>query len=76
MLETWSSKRKRLKDELDRVFHKIHVEDAVILLKNGRSCGHAFVTLSWANASTFDPADICKFFFGNDRCQYTTDIFL
>ena len=51
---------KQLKDELDLVFHKIHVDDGVIPVKNSRSCGYAFVNLSWANALTADPADICK----------------
>ena len=55
---------KQLKDELDRVFHKIHVEDVVIPMKNGRYCGYAFVTLSWASASTVNPADICTVFWG------------
>ena len=31
---------KELKDVLDRVFKKIHVEDVVIPLKDGRSCGY------------------------------------
>ena len=51
---------KELKDVLDRVFKKIHVEDVVIPLKDGRSCGYAFVTLSWAKGSTIDPANIWK----------------
>jgi hypothetical protein len=55
---------KQLKDELDRVFHKIHVEDVVTPMKNGRSCCYAFVTLSWASASTVNPADICTVFSG------------
>ena len=43
---------KELMDELDWVLKKIHVEDVVIPFKDSRSCGYAFVTLSWAKAST------------------------
>ena len=53
-----------LKDELDRWFHKIHVEDVVILGLDGRSRGYAFVTLSWAKALPIYPPDICKIFSG------------
>ena len=53
-----------LKDELDRWFHKIHVEDVVILGLDGRSRGYAFVTLSWAKALPIYPSDICKIFSG------------
>ena len=43
-----STNLKELKDELDEVFRKIHVENVVIPKKNGSSRGYAFVTLSWA----------------------------
>ena len=59
---------KEQNDELDWVFHKIHVDNVVIPLKDGsqpsRSFGYAFATLTWAKASTIDPADICKVFSG------------
>jgi hypothetical protein len=55
---------KELKDELDREFQRIRVEDVVIQRKDGRSRGYAFVTLSWAKASKVDPSDICKIFSG------------
>ena len=55
---------KELKDELDKVLCKIHVEDVVISRKDGRSRGYAFVTLSWARASNFNPFDICKLYSG------------
>jgi hypothetical protein len=50
---------KDLKEALDRVFHKIHVEDVVIPRTDGGSRGYAYVTLSWAEASEVDPSDIC-----------------
>ncbi len=51
---------KELKDALDEVFYKIHVEDVVIPRTDCRSRGYAFVTLSWAKASDI----ICKYYFG------------
>ena len=69
---------KELKDELDRVFKKIIVEDVVIPLRDGRSCGYGFVTLSWAKGSTIDPANICKEFSGmldvNSRLIYLREL--
>ena len=56
---------KELKDELNKVFHKIHVEDVVIPRKDGRSRGYAFVTLSWARASNVNPFNICNLYTGN-----------
>jgi hypothetical protein len=44
-----------LKDELDKVFQRIRVENVVIPRKDGRSHGYAFVTLSWAKASKVYP---------------------
>jgi hypothetical protein len=41
---------KDLQEALDRVFHKIHVEDVVVPRKDCRTSGYAFVTLSWAKA--------------------------
>ena len=55
---------KELKDELDKVFRKIHVEDVVIPRKDGRSRGYAFVTLSWAKASNISKFYMCKFYSG------------
>ena len=55
---------KDLQEALDRVFHKIHVEDFVIPRKDGRSRGYAFVTLSWAKATKVDPSDICMLYSG------------
>ena len=51
---------KELKDELDKVFHEIHVEGVVIPRTDGRSRGCAFVTLSWAKASNINLFHICK----------------
>ena len=69
---------KELKDVLDRVFKKIHVEDVVIPLKDGRSCGYGFVTLSWAKGSTIDPDNICKVYSGmlnvNSRPIYLREL--
>ena len=69
---------KELKDVLDRVFKKIHVEDVVIPLKDGRSCGYGFVTLSWAKGSTVDPDNICKVYSGmlnvNSRPIYLREL--
>jgi hypothetical protein len=69
---------KELKDVLDQVFKKIHVEDVVIPLKDGRSCGYGFVTLSWANRSTIDPDNICKVYSGmlnvNSRPIYLREL--
>ena len=71
---------KELKDVLDRVFKKIHVENVVIPLKDSycRSCGYGFVTLSWAKGSTIDPANICKVFSGmldvNSRPIYLREL--
>ena len=69
---------KELKDVLDRVFKKIRVEDVVIPLKDGRSCGYGFVTLPWAKGSTIDPANICKVFSGmidvNSRPIYLREL--
>ena len=69
---------KELKDVLDRVFKKIHVEDGVIPLKDGRSCGYGFVTLSWAKGSTIDPDNICKVYSGmlnvNSRPIYLREL--
>ncbi len=53
-----------LKDALDRQSHEIHVEEVEIQRKGGRSCGYAFVTLSWAKALKVDPSDICTFYSG------------
>ncbi len=55
---------KDVKDVLDKVFRKIHVEDVAIPRKDGRSCGYAFVNLSWDNASDINPFDICKLYSG------------
>ena len=55
---------KDLQEALDKVLHKIHVEDVVMPRKEGRSHGYAFVTLSWAQASEVDPSDICTFYSG------------
>jgi hypothetical protein len=49
---------KDLKETLNRVFHKVHVENVVILRKDCRSSCYAFPTLSWAKASDGDPSDI------------------
>ena len=69
---------KELKDVLDRLFNKIHVEDVVIPLKDGRSCGYGFVTLSWAKGSTIGPANICEVFSGmldvNSRPIYLCEL--
>ena len=69
---------KELKVVLDRVFKKIHVEDVVIPLKDGRSCGYGFVTLSWAKGSTIDPDNICKVYSGklnvNSRPIYLREL--
>ena len=54
---------KDLKEALDRVFHKIHVEDVVIPRKDGRSRCYAFAT-SWPKASEVDPSDICTIYSG------------
>ncbi len=55
----FKASNKDLKEALGWVFHKIHVEDIVIPRTDGRSCGYAFLTLSWAKASEVDPSDIC-----------------
>ncbi len=55
---------KDLQAALDRVLHKIHVENVVIQRKDSRSPGYAFVTLSWAKASEVDPSDICTIYSG------------
>ena len=56
----FKSSTKELKDELGLVYKKNNVEGVVIPFKDGRSCGYGFVTLSWANGSTIDPANIWK----------------
>jgi hypothetical protein len=55
---------KDLKDAPNAEFDEIRVEDAVILRKDGRSRGYAFVTSSWAQASKVCPSDICTFYSG------------
>ncbi len=55
---------KDLKEALDRVLHKIHVEYVVIPRNDCRSLGYAFVTLSWAKASEVDPSDTCTIYSG------------
>jgi hypothetical protein len=55
---------KDLKEALDTLFRKIHVENVVIPRKDCRSRGYAFVTLSWAKASDVDPSDICTIYSG------------
>ena len=59
---------KELKDELDEVFRKIHVEDVVIQRKDGRSPGYAFVTLSWARANDCQSTRHLQDIFGDVRC--------
>jgi len=60
----FKASNKDLKDALDAEFDEIRVENVVIPRKDGRSCGYAFVTLSWAQASKVDPSDICTFYSG------------
>ncbi len=66
-----------LKDVLNTVFQKIRVGDAVVPIKDGKSCGYAFVNLSWADASDIDPFDICKLYSGtlfvNSRAIYFSE---
>jgi hypothetical protein len=59
----FTASTQELKDELDREFQRIRVENVVIPRKDGRSHGYVFVTLSWAKlaskASKVDPSDFC-----------------
>ncbi len=55
---------KDLQDALNAEFDQIRVEDVVIPRKDSRSRGHAFITLSWAQASKVNPSDICTFYLG------------
>ena len=56
----------------------IQKDYVVIPLKDGRSCGYGFVTLSWAKGSTIDPDNICKVYSGmlnvNSRPIYLREL--
>ena len=67
---------KDLKDVLDRIFKNIHVEDVVLPLKDGRSCGYGFVTLSWAKGQRINnwSRQHLQSIFRDVKCQFTSDI--
>jgi hypothetical protein len=58
----FTASTQELKDELNKEFQRICVENVVIPRKDGKYHCYAFVTLSWAKASKVDPSGICTIY--------------